>query len=333
MAIFRSTPDTFRVEEVPAYDPSGEGTHVFVFVEKRGLTTPEAIRSLSQAVGVDSRDVGYGGMKDKNATTSQWLSFPEAAAEKLSELQLPDIRVLKQVRHGNKLRIGHVRRNLFEVKLTEVTDLQRDRLISAFECIVAQGVPNRYGQQRFGYGDNVTEGLAILEGKRRMNDRRKRTLLISSVQSAVFNQVLAWRVEQGTVLQVLEGDVLQKAITGGLFTSTDHALDQTRLASGELVTTGPLPGAKAPRPTSGSPAAEIESRAMLEIGLTEELVAKNARDLPGARRPLLMKVESLRAPESTGDTLVLSFSLPSGAYATVVIDALLGSEAEANVVV
>jgi len=330
MAIFRSTPETFRVEEVPAYDPSGEGTHIFAFVEKRGLTTPEAIRILCQAVGVDSRDVGYGGMKDKNATTSQWLSFPEAAAEKLSELHLPDVRILKQIRHGNKLRIGHVRKNLFEVRLTEVTDSQKDRLIGAFERIVAEGVPNRYGQQRFGYGDNVAEGLAILEGKRRMNDRRKRTLLISSVQSAVFNQVLAWRVEQGSVLQVLEGDVLQKALTGGLFTSTDHGLDQTRLEEGELVTTGPLPGAKAPRPTAESPAAELEGRAMQAIGLTEELVEKNARDLPGARRPLLMKVESLRPPESAGDILVLSFSLPSGAYATVVIDALLGSMAEAD---
>lgn len=328
MAVFRSTPDTFRVEEVPAYDPSGVGTHIFVFVEKRGLTTPEAIRILSQAVGVDTRDVGYGGMKDKNATTSQWLSFPEAAAPKLSELQLPDVRILKQVRHGNKLRIGHVRKNLFEVVLNEVTDFQRDRLVSGFERIVADGVPNRYGQQRFGYGDNVTEGLAILEGTKRMNDRRKRTLLISSVQSAVFNQVLAWRVEQGSVLNVVEGDVLQKALTGGLFTSTDHRLDQTRLASGELVTTGPLPGAKAPAPAAGSPAAELEGRAMQEIGLTDALVAKNARDLPGARRPLLMKVESLRAPQSAGDTLLLSFSLPSGAYATVVIDALLSSVAE-----
>jgi tRNA pseudouridine13 synthase len=330
MAIFRSTPDSFRVEEVPAYDPSGEGTHVFVFIEKRGLTTPEAIRVLAQALAVDPRDVGYGGMKDKNATTSQWLSFPESASAKLTDLQIPDVRILKQVRHGNKLRIGHVRKNIFEVVLTEVLDSQHGSLTEGFHQIVSDGVPNRYGQQRFGYGDNVSEGLAILAGKRRMNDRRKRTLLISSVQSAVFNQVLAWRVEQGNVLQVLEGDVLQKAATGGMFTSTDHVLDQARLREGELVTTGPLPGAKSPRPLEGSIAAALELRAMNEIGLTEELVEKNARDLPGARRPLIMKVEATQPPRSAGDTLTLSFALPSGAYATVVVDALLASVANSG---
>lgn len=325
MATFRSSPETFRVHEVPAYDPSGTGEHVYVFVEKRGLTTPEAIRMLAAAVDTDPRDVGYAGMKDKHATTTQWLSFPQAAAVKLAEVHLPDLRVVAQSRHGNKLRVGHVRKNLFEVTLTEVTEEQREDLLTRFVQIVAQGIPNRYGQQRFGHGDNVASGLAILNGKLRMNDRRKRTLLISSVQSAVFNLVLQRRVEELTLQKVMTGDVLAKSMTGGLFTSTDEALDQARLQAGEIVTTGPLPGMKAPRPAAGTPAADLEGWAMDQVGLTEELMVKNARDLPGARRPLVMKVEECKPALAFEDQLKLSFALPSGAYATVVVDALLAS--------
>ena len=325
MATFRSSPETFRVHEVPAYDPSGTGEHIYVFVEKRGLTTPEAIRMLATAVDVDPRDVGYAGMKDKHATTTQWLSFPQSAAARLAEVLLPDLRVVEQSRHANKLRVGHVRKNLFEVTLTEVTEEQREDLVARFAQMVAHGIPNRYGQQRFGHGDNVASGLAILNGKLRMNDRRKRTLLISSVQSAVFNLVLQRRVDELTLQKVMAGDVLAKSMTGGLFTSTDEALDQVRLQAGEIVTTGPLPGMKAPRPAAGTPAADLEVWAMDQVGLTEELMAKNARDLPGARRPLVMKVEECQPALASEDRLKLSFALPSGAYATVVVDALLAS--------
>ena len=325
MARFESSVETFRVQEVPAYEPSGSGTHVYVLIEKRGLTTPEAIRALCAAVGVDTRDVGYAGMKDKHATTTQWLSFPESVEAKLATANIENLRVVKQSRHVNKLRVGHVKKNLFEVTLTDVTAEEQDALSQRFTSFTHQGVPNRYGQQRFGRGDNVATGLAILGGTRRENDRRKRTLLISAVQSAVFNQVLTWRQEQGSLRRVLAGDVLQKAETGGLFTSTDEVKDQGRLLAGELVTTGPLPGAKAPRPSEGSPAAALEHEAMTVVGLTPALVAMNSRDLPGARRPLMMVVEALAAPVASGQTLQLAFALPSGAYATVVIEALLGT--------
>ncbi|MDX2021063.1 MAG: tRNA pseudouridine(13) synthase TruD [Deltaproteobacteria bacterium] len=325
MARFDSSPETFRVQEVPSYEPSGTGTHVYVLIEKRGLTTPEAIRALCTAVGVDPKDVGYAGMKDKHATTTQWLSFPEAAEAKLADVNIDKLRVISRSRHGNKLRVGHVRKNLFEVTLTDVSLEEQATLCDRFAALTEQGVANRYGQQRFGRGDNVATGLAILQGTRREKDRRKRTLLISAVQSAVFNQVLAWRQEQGSLRRVLGGDVLQKRETGGLFTSSDEVTDQGRLLAGELVTTGPLPGAKAPRPSEGSAADLLEQAAMAAVGLTPELMAANARDLPGARRPLLMAVQASAPPVARGSELHLAFALPSGAYATVVIDSLLGT--------
>lgn len=322
MARFWSTPETFRVEEVPAYLPCGEGSHVYVWIEKIGLTTAEAIRRLAQAVEVAPHDVGYAGMKDKHATTWQWLSFPETAAAALERVDVPGIRVLERKRHTNKLRVGHVRQNRFEVTLTEVTDAEAPALRERFASMLRDGVPNRYGQQRFGRGDNVSLGLSVLAGKLRERDRRKRTLLISAVQSAVFNLVLERRLEAGTLRRVLQGDVLQKSATGGIFTSTEPNVDQARLEAGELHTTGPMPGGKAPRPAPGSEAEALEDAASAEVGLSRTLIEANARDLPGTRRPLLMPVEQTAPPAHAQGTLTLSFALPAGAYATVVASAL-----------
>lgn len=324
MAKFVSSPQTFRVREVPAYEPSGTGSHVYAWIEKQGLTTPEAIRHLATAANVNPRDVGYGGMKDKHATTWQWLSFPEAAEPLLAGLELEGVRVLNHSRHGNKLRVGHVRENHFEVTLSEVSEAEAPALIARFDEMVTSGVPNRYGQQRFGFGNNVAQGLAILSGTRRERDRRKRTLLISAVQSAVFNLVLNERTRQNTLRTVLPGDVLQKTETGGVFTSTDAAADQPRLDAHEVHTTGPLPGLKAPQPAPGSAAEALERAASAEVGLTADLLQANARDLPGARRPLLLRIDATAPPRLANNELSLFFALPSGAYATVVVDALLG---------
>ena len=327
MAKFVSSPQTFRVHEVPAYEPSGTGSHVYVWIEKQGMTTAEAIRGLAGAVGVDTRDVGYGGMKDKHATTWQWLSFPESAAAGLPNLALDGVRVLKHSRHANKLRVGHVNANHFDVTLTEVAPTEAPALIGRFEQMLSSGIPNRYGQQRFGFGNNVTQGLAILTGKFRERDRRKRTLLISAVQSAVFNRVLAQRAEAGTLRRVLPGDVLQKTATGGVFTSIDADTDQARLDSNELHTTGPLPGLKAPQPAPGSVAEQLEQAACVEVGLTAEILQNNVRDLPGTRRPLILPIAGTAPAELIDDRLTFHFSLPAGAYATVVVEALLGGAA------
>src|SRR5215475_12676268 len=116
MFTFAPSPETFVVEEIPAYEPCGEGEHTFLWIEKRGLTTPDAIRRLATLLGVDARDVGYAGLKDRHALTRQWVSVPrldEAAEARASAIADPDLRVLRAARHGNKLRVGHLRGNKF----------------------------------------------------------------------------------------------------------------------------------------------------------------------------------------------------------------------------
>jgi tRNA pseudouridine13 synthase len=344
---FTPTPETFVVEEIPAYEPSGEGEHTFLWIEKRGLTTLEAIRRLAAALGVDGRDVGHAGLKDRHALTRQWLSVPRVDPEQARGVGTPELAVLAAARHGNKLRVGHLRGNRFEVVLVEVgaeeetgtgtatdTDTDVATLQMRLEMMAREGVPNYYGEQRFGAaGDNARVGLEILRGTRRERDHRRRRLLLSAAQAAVFNEALRIRQATGSLKLVRAGDVLQKVASGGLFVTEDVATDQRRVEAGEVIPTGPLPGTREKEPPPGTAARALEDEALAAAGATREDFARAGRDLPGARRPVLV-------PLTLGDPPVaaepapagrrafrLRFTLPAGSFATVVVTALTGPDA------
>jgi tRNA pseudouridine13 synthase len=324
MAVFESTPETFFVEEIPAYLPLGEGSHTFLWIEKQGLTTVEAIKRLSRALGTQERDAGYAGMKDRHATTRQWVSLPGVDPAAALAAEIPGCKVLEAQRHGNKLRTGHLRGNRFEVVLTELEEGEADLLRERLLALGRDGLPNTYGTQRFGAaGDNVRSGLELLRGERRERDFRRRKLLLSAVQSEVFNRALARRAATGGLLRVRGGDVLQKTGSGGLFVTEDPARDQPRVDAGEVVPTGPMPGSREVEPPPGSEAHALESEALAEVGVTRAELASVGRDLPGARRPVLVKV-TLDEPavQLEPGRLRLRFSLPPGSYATVVLQAL-----------
>lgn len=324
---FVPTPETFVVEEIPAYEPSGEGTHTFVWIEKQGLSTPEAVKRLARAIGVQDRDVGYAGLKDRHAVTRQWLSLPGVAPEVAKTAQVEGLVVLEARRHPHKLRTGHLRGNRFEVVLEGVGAGDLDAVRGRIEGFARGGLPNRYGAQRFGAArDNVAAGIALLRGERRERDGRKRRLLLSAVQSEVFNRVLARRLADGTVARVLPGDVLQKRASGGLFVTPDPTVDQARVDAGEVGVTGPLPGPRETAPPPDSEVGQLEAAALAELGLEAGELERWGRELPGARRPLLVAL-TLGEPavEDLGDGRArLRFALPSGCYATVAVEEILG---------
>jgi tRNA pseudouridine13 synthase len=323
MARFVSSPATFVVEEIPAYLPCGDGEHTYLWIEKQNLTTLDAASRLARVLGVGDRDVGYAGMKDRHATTRQWLSFWGVDPNQAQAAAVDGVRVLSVSRHLNKLRVGHLRGNHFEVLLSDVSKDEATALAEALEAFAAKGIANRYGHQRFGAaGDNVEAGLAILRGTRREPDPRRRKLLLSALQSAVFNCVLDLRSENGLLL-VREGDILEKTDSGGQFVSTDCAADQARVDAGEVVPTAPLPGNRVRSPAPGTPACLLEDRALATVGVEPGELERLGRSLPGARRPVVVKITlgvPPAVPESGG--LRLRFSLPAGSYATVVLDAL-----------
>jgi len=324
----RASPEDFRVDEVPAYLPSGAGPHLYLRIEKRGRSTRDAVRELARALGVPERDAGYAGLKDKDALTTQWLSFPAARDPDPAALAAPGLAVLEVSRHANKLRPGHVRANRFALA---VRGGELGRARACAEALLARGLPNFYGPQRFGAaGRNAEVGRALLRGERTAEtgraarDRFLRRLSISAYQSALFNRWLAERMADGLFAAALPGDVLKKLDTGGLFTCEDPAADTARVARFEISPAGPMFGHKL-RAAAGEALAR-EERLLGAEGITLADFARGGGEAEGTRRAARLRVEVLL--EGIADGYRASFELPKGSYATVVMRELMKAEAE-----
>lgn len=325
--VLRATPEDFRVDEVPAYLPTGAGPHLYVLVEKRGRTTREVVRALAAALGVPERDAGFAGMKDKDAVTTQWLSFPVARDPDPGALAGPGLRVLELSRHGNKLRTGHVRANRFSL-LVRGGDPARAR--AAAGALEARGLPNFFGPQRFGTeGRNAEVGRALLRGeetpevRRAARDRFLRRLSISAYQALLFNRWLAERMADGLFAAAVRGDVMKKLDTGGLFGCEDPAADSPRVARFEISPTGPMFGHKL-RPAAPEALAR-EERILAAEGISLAGFARGGGEAEGTRRAARLPVRVEIEPEEDGYRA--RFELPKGSYATVVLRELMKEEA------
>ena len=322
--LLKAEPEDFVVEELPAYPPSGDGAHTFLLIEKRALTTDEALQRLCAALGVARDEAGAAGAKDRQAIARQWVSLPGVEPPRALALTLDGVRVLEAQRHGHKLRTGHLRGNRFLITLRGATDgVERARaVLGALE----RGVPNYFGQQRFGArGDNAQAGRALLDGKGPpVRSRGQRRLLVSALQSSLFNRYLEQRIADGLLHSALAGDVMKKTDTGGLFTVEDVADAQGRLSAGALVVTGPMFGHKMMAPPAGTPSAAREEAVLVEAGLQPQSFARAGALAEGTRRPLVVPVaEASVEPGAQPSTVVLRFVLPPGAYATVVLDEIM----------
>lgn len=317
----RTVPEDFVVDEVPAYPPSGAGDHVFVRIEKRGLTTAQAVQRISRTLGVNERDVGVAGMKDRHAVTRQWLSLPPPVTpEQAVALALEDVRVLEAARHAHKLRTGHVRANRFVLRVRGVVpDLEAaaERARAILGVLAAPpGAPNFYGEQRFGReGDNAARGRELLAGGKPPRDRKLARLLVSALQSELFNAWLTARMTDGLYARVLAGDVLHK-VGGGMFTCEDAATDEARLCAGEVIVTGPMFG-HSMRAAAGDAGAR-EDAILAAAGLSRDSFGSVRAIAEGTRRDasILLGEPSVTAE---GETLEVAFTLPGGAYATTVM--------------
>ena len=329
----KASPEDFVVEEIPLYEPSGAGEHLYVRFTKRNLTTPAAVGMIARAVGVRERDVGVAGMKDKIGVTTQTISLPWSAGldARVATLSLDGVTIHDARRHGNKLKTGHLRGNRFTIVIRELGGAAaRERLLARFAEIATTGVPNAFGEQRFGKdADNAARALDWLRGKTPPpRDERLRRLLFSALQSAVFNAVLERRVADGTWATALEGDLLKKRDSGGLFLCTDVQTDAARAATGEVSATGPLPGVKMASPAGAPLVLEQEVTAAI---LGDPAVLEGTRALgEGTRRALRLLVEQLRAEPEQEDGLRVTFVLPKGAYATTVISSAAGAGIESD---
>ena len=155
--------DDFCVDEIPLYEPCGAGTHVYFRIEKCDVTTIKAVRDIARALNVKARDIGYAGLKDARAVTRQMLSVEHVDPERVEALAVPHVRVLDVSRHGNKLRLGHLRGNRFAIKLRESPPAMLDRVRQVLSIVARRGAPNYFGPQRFGTrGDTWRIGRAMI---------------------------------------------------------------------------------------------------------------------------------------------------------------------------
>ncbi len=160
----KGTPEDFMVEEIPAYLPCGSGEHCYLTIEKRGITTLEAIRRISNGLKFPERDIGYAGMKDAVGTTRQTISVQNVSPEKALALEIDGVRIISANRHANKIKLGHLKGNSFRIVVRGVTECTEALIASVLEILQKRGVPNYFGPQRYGaQGNSHLIGAALLK--------------------------------------------------------------------------------------------------------------------------------------------------------------------------
>lgn len=386
----KNRPEDFFVQEIPLYEPSGEGEHVFAEIQKIGLTTFEAINRIADTLRISSRDIGYAGLKDARAITRQIFSIQGTTESAVMNLKVPDVSVLWAARHGNKMRLGHLKANRFAIKIRDVSPTDVIKLRPVLGELERRGMPNYFGEQRFGRrGDNDKLGAAYVRAdhkavlsqllgtpnpevddsetararaafdqhdlekamqlyprrhgmERRVLHRLMKThrpssavwtinenirrLWVSALQSRVFNQVVARRIE--TIDRLLNGDFAYKHENGACFLVQDADREQPRADTFEISPTGPLIGYRMSLP-EGEPL-RIEQEAFAEYRLAPgDFRQSGSLRVKGERRPVRVKptdVDLAAGVDEAGPHITVAFTLPAGSFATVLLRELMKND-------
>lgn len=323
-AAVRVTPEDFQVDEQLGFTPSGSGEHLLLRVRKRGQNTAWVARELARLAAVRPHDVGYAGLKDRNAVTTQWFSLParRRSAAEFVGAGGEGFEVIEAHAHRRKLPRGALTGNDFRIVLRGFEG-DPAALETRLGHLRSRGVPNYFGPQRFG---RELSNLAVLRGAPAPRDGRG--FALSAARSLIFNAVLAERVLAGTWDRLLTGDRanLEGRNSNFLVEAPDITLD-ARLAALDLHPTGPMWG----EGDAGVRGAVAE----LEEAVTERYPALldllRAERLEAARRPLRAVVRDLSLawltpdapPEGVSRDCELRFSLRAGSFATVVLRELV----------
>ena len=389
--------EDFMVDEIPLYQPSGQGTHTYLKIQKRSIATMPAIEKISKALGIKRRDIGFAGLKDARAVTTQWISIEHIDVEKIKALEFDNIKILQIERHTNKIKTGHLLGNKFQIIIREFDpeiDLQEavSRVGQVMDILGKRGVPNYYGQQRFGKRDDgQVLGAAIIredwedfimellarplpiendniqkartafvngelkkaariwpmgflaqrqalkylmdnkptdyEGAFQAIDHKYRRFCVSSFQSAMFNNVLAKRVND--IDKLYCGDIAKKHDNGACFMVYEPEIEQHRCDSFDISPTGPMFGYEMLWPAEE--AAELENDVLSSTGLAIDdfKVGFGKRVAQGTRRFLRFQPKGIDVDggqDEFGPYVKLKFELDSGSYATTLAREVMKNE-------
>ena len=385
--VIKQRAEDFFVQEIPIYEPSGEGEHVFVEVQKINLTTFDAINRISAALKVPARDIGYAGLKDARAITRQVLSIPGTTEAAVMGLKVPDLTFLWAARHGNKIRLGHLKANRFAIKIRNVAPTDVIKLRPVLGELQRRGMPNYFGEQRFGRrNDNDKLGAAYVRGdhkallsqllghpdpsvddaetmkaraafdrseldeamrlfprhhgmERRVLhrlikthrpssavwsiDQKLRRLWVSALQSRLFNEVVARRID--SLDQVMAGDFAIKHENGACFLVEDAGREQPRADAFEISPTGPLIGFRVSMPQAEP--LRIEQETFSAFGLSpQDFKRAGSLRVKGDRRPLRVRptdMDLAAGVDEHGPHVTVAFTLPAGSFATMLLRELM----------
>jgi tRNA pseudouridine13 synthase len=395
--VIKQRAEDFFVQEIPLYEPAGEGEHVYCEIQKVGITTFQAIHRFADILNINPREIGYAGMKDAHAITRQIFSLQGTTPEAVMAAKFPDMTVQWAQRHGNKLRLGHLSGNRFAIKIREVTPTDVVKLQPVIDTLQRRGMPNFFGEQRFGRrNNNDLLGAALIRGDnesvlklllgtpdpdfddgrtteaRRAFDRRDNTealrlfprtagmerrvlarlmkthrpaaavhaiddklrrLWVSALQSRVFNDVVSQRIQ--TIDKLMDGDLAYKHDNGACFQVERAADEQPRCDAFEISPTGPLVGYRMSLP-QGEPL-HMEQEALAKIELSADQFRQSGKlRTKGARRPIRVKPTEINLAagvDEHGSHITVAFTLPAGAFATVLLRELMKSDERAAPVV
>lgn len=317
----RARPEDFRVVEQLGHAPDGDGEHLWLWIEKREQNTAAVATALARAAGVHPRQVSFAGLKDRNAVTRQYFSIhlPGLDDPPWRDWQIEGAEIIEASRSSRKIQRGRLSGNRFEIRVTEL-DADRDALSERLVQVREQGIPNGFGEQRFG-GNNISRAHDLFAGRlRRKPSKNKRGFYLSAARSLIFNRVLAERIRDGSWNRLVEGEVAVLDGSHSWFVADWQDEDQIeRCGQLDIHPSGPLVG-EGDSEVSGK-LAELEERIFAE---QRELVEglKKFR-LKAQRRALRMKVSQLEWDWPDPQTLSLSFELGQGCYATSVLRELV----------
>ena len=324
--LYKQQYEDFIVTENLGFELTGDGEHVFIYLQKRDCNTIFVAEQLAKYVGISAKLVSYAGLKDRQAVTRQWFSLhmPGQATPDFSNFNLDGCEILKIIRHNKKLKIGALKGNYFDITLKMISD--KSGLEAKLALIKENGVPNYFGEQRFGREqNNITQAIKWANGEISVKDRKKRSFYLSAARSAIFNDIISQRIAQNLHQTVVDGDILQLSGRGSWFVAKTDELPslQHRLENREITITAPMLGDSALG--TMSEALEFEQNCLQNWTTFLELVKKER--IETARRSIVVYPSEISWQWLNNDCLTMSFYLPSGCYATSVIrELIIGNE-------
>ena len=318
--VIRTTPEDFRVDEILGFEPDGDGTHAFLKIRKKNINTERVAKQLAHFTGVRQVDIGYAGLKDRRAVTTQWFSVDLAGREEPDWHSLAEdgVEFIKVTRHRRKLKRGALQGNRFTLVVRDIQGepcLFEERIAE----VSANGVPNYFGEQRFGFA-NLEKATAMFTGQLKRVRRPEKSIYLSAARSWLFNKILAARVATGSWNRAIAGDVMMLAGSHSIFSIdvVDSEIEQ-RIQKLDIHPTGAMWG--------GGELASTRDAELLEVAAVKDDMVFSAglkrAGLKQQRRALRLIPETLQFNRIASNTIELQFSLPAGSYATVVLRELL----------